>query len=93
MNSGLHPAYLEIVELLLKCCKNLSMEPSILNELDKAGIIETLIPLLQGPVSELCKNHVLPCLFNMCRINKKRQEKAARLGSFDIRYLLALIDS
>ena len=77
---GLHPSYLEIVELLLKCCKNLSMEPSILNELDKAGIIETLIPLLQGPISELCKNHVLPCLFNMCRINKRRQDKAALLG-------------
>jgi len=81
-NGGLLPAYIEIIELLLKCCKNLSMEPSILADLDKAGIIEALIPLLQGPISERCKNHVLPCIFNMCRINKKRQEKAAQLGTF-----------
>lgn len=82
-HSGLAPAYIEIVELLLKCCKNLSMVPSILDDLENAGLIETLIPLLQGPISDKCKNHVLPCIFNMCRINKKRQEKAALLGACD----------
>ena len=79
-SSNLLPAYIEIIELLLKCVKNLSMEPKILDHLERAGTIATLIPLLSGPISERCKNHVLPCLFNMCRINKRRQELAAILG-------------
>jgi hypothetical protein len=74
------PAYLEIVELLLKCLKNLSMEPSALDYLEKAGTMETLVPLLNGPISEKCKVHILPCIFNMCRINRRRQEQAAILG-------------
>jgi hypothetical protein len=78
--SGPQPAYLEIVELLLKCLKNLSMEPSALNYLEEAGTMETLVPLLNGPISEKCKVHILPCIFNMCRINKRRQEQAASLG-------------
>jgi serine/threonine protein kinase len=74
------PAYVEIVELLLKCLKNLSMEPAVLDDLEQAGTITTLIPLLSGPISDKCKIHVLPTLFNMCRINKRRQELAAVSG-------------
>lgn len=82
ISSGIYlsPAYIEIIELLLKCLKNLSMEPSVLGDLEEAGAINTLIPLLSGPISDKCINHVLPCIFNMCRINKKRQEQAAVLG-------------
>jgi hypothetical protein len=78
--SGPQPAYLEIIELLLKCIKNLSMEPSSLDYLEKAGSLEALVPLLNGPVSERFKVHILPCIFNMCRINRRRQEIAASLG-------------
>jgi hypothetical protein len=72
--------YIDIVELLLKCIKNLSMEPAALVDLEQTGAIGTLIPLLDGPIRERCKNHVMPCLFNLCRINKRRQELAAQEG-------------
>ena len=75
--------YLDIVELLLKCIKNLSMEPTALIELEQTGAIGTLIPLLDGPIRERCKNHVMPCLFNLCRINKRRQERAAQVREHD----------
>lgn len=79
-SSGLNPTYVEIIELLLKCLKNLSMEPSKLNDLEKAGTMETLVPLLSGPIYETCKMYILPCIFNMCRINRRRQELSAVLG-------------
>ncbi|CAM9558941.1 unnamed protein product [Ectocarpus fasciculatus] len=74
--------FAEIVELLLKCIKNLSMEPTAtaLQDLEHSGAIETLVGLLNGPLRDRCKNHVVPCMFNLCRINKKRQEKAAVSG-------------
>lgn len=78
--SGLLASYLEIIELLLKCLKNLSMEPNTLDELERAGAMDILVPLLFGPISEQCKVYILPCIFNMCRINRKRQEQAASLG-------------
>jgi hypothetical protein len=80
VHAHLLPTYVEIVDLLLKCLKNLSMEPSALADLEAAGALETLIPLLSGPISDRCRNHILPCIFNMCRINKRRQERVAALG-------------
>ena len=77
---GLRPAYVEIVEMVLKCLKNLSMEPSVLDDLEQAGTIGTIIPLLYGPISDKCRNHVLPTLYNMCRISKRRQELVAVSG-------------
>ena len=77
---SLLPTYVEIVDLLLKCLKNLSMEPSALADLEAAGTLDTLVPLLSGPISDRCKNHILPCIFNMCRVNKRRQERVAQLG-------------
>ena len=74
------PTYTEIMDLLLKCLKNLSMEPSALADLEAAGTLETLVPLLSGPMSDRYRNHILPCIFNMCRINKRRQERVAALG-------------
>ena len=81
-NSMAYPAnkYIDIVELLLKCLKNLSMELSTLPNLESAGVTETLLPLLNSPMSHRYKNHILPCMFNICRIDKKRQEHAAVLG-------------
>lgn len=79
-NASLLPTYVEIVDLLLKCLKNLSMEPSALGDLEAAGTLDTLVPLLSGPINDRCKNHILPCIFNMCRVNKRRQERVAALG-------------
>eukprot|EP01032_Pedospumella_encystans_P007493 gene7492-8987_t len=79
-HGNLLPTYVEIVDLLLKCLKNLSMEPSALADLEAAGTLDTLVPLLSGPISDRCKNHILPCIFNMCRVNKRRQERVAWLG-------------
>ena len=56
------------------------MEPSVLDDLEAAGTITTLVPLLLGPVADKCKVYILPTLFNMCRINKRRQEQVAVLG-------------
>jgi hypothetical protein len=74
------PTHVEIVDLLLKCLKNLSMEPSALGDLETAGTLETLVPLLSGPISDRCRTHIFPCIFNMCRINKRRQDRVAALG-------------
>jgi hypothetical protein len=74
------PTYVEIIDLLLKCLKNLSMEPSALGDLETAGTLETLVPLLSGPLSDRCRTHIFPCIFNMCRINKRRQDRVAALG-------------
>jgi hypothetical protein len=73
-------AHMEIIELLLKTVKNLSMEPTALVDLERIGLFSILVPLLDGPIREICKNHVLPCIFNLCRINKRRQEQAALQG-------------
>jgi hypothetical protein len=77
---GISQCSADIVETLLKCLKNLSMESNALADLEKAGTISILIPLLDGPLSDRCKNHIVPCIFNLCRINKRRQEEAAVQG-------------
>lgn len=78
--SGISPCNVDVIETLLKCLKNLSMESAALADLEKAGTISILIPLLDGPLSDRCKNHIVPCIFNLCRINKRRQEEAAVHG-------------
>jgi hypothetical protein len=78
--NGLSPCTAEIIETLIKCLKNLSMESSALADLERAGTLPILIPLLDGPLSDRCKNHIVPCVFNLCRINKRRQEEAAVHG-------------
>ena len=78
--AGLSPVFVEVVELLLKSVKNLSMEPSVLDNLERSNIIPLLIKLLDGPLRERCRNHVLPSMFNLCRVNRKRQELAATCG-------------
>jgi hypothetical protein len=72
----------DIVEVLLKCLKNLSMEPTAaaLNDIENCGAIEALVDILNGPLRDKLKNYIVPCIFNMCRINKRRQEKAAVHG-------------
>ncbi|TPX41255.1 hypothetical protein SeMB42_g05652 [Synchytrium endobioticum] len=68
---------------LLKIIKNISMHAPTLEMLQKAHVIEELCQILErkdGPCStEIC-NQVLNTLFNLCRINKTRQEAAAVAG-------------
>lgn len=74
--------FADIMEVLLKCIKNLSMEPTAaaLNDIENCGAIEALVDILNGPLRDKLKNYIVPCIFNMCRINKRRQEKAAVHG-------------
>ncbi|KAG3036506.1 hypothetical protein JG687_00001004 [Phytophthora cactorum] len=75
---------------LLKCIRNLSMEPSTLEKLDRAGAIPTLVRLLneqetEGPsISDVkrkeVENIVLQSMFYLCRINRNRQTHAAQAG-------------
>lgn len=78
--TGFSILYGRIIELVLKSLDRLSQEPSTLEELESAGAMEVLVPLLKGPLSDQCKNSILPCIYNMCRINRRRQDLAAALG-------------
>uniref|UniRef100_A0AAV1T8L1 Uncharacterized protein n=1 Tax=Peronospora matthiolae TaxID=2874970 RepID=A0AAV1T8L1_9STRA len=82
--------FVSAIMTLLKCIRNLSMEPTTLAKLDRAGAISTLVRLLneqeaEGPsVSEAKKkeveNVVLQSMFYLCRINRNRQTRAAQAG-------------
>ncbi|GMF41958.1 unnamed protein product [Phytophthora fragariaefolia] len=75
---------------VLKCIRNLSMEPLTLEKLDRAGAIPTLVRLLneqeaEGPsISDVrrkeVENIVLQSMFYLCRINRNRQTHAAQAG-------------
>ncbi|KAG6574716.1 STE/STE11/CDC15 protein kinase [Phytophthora cinnamomi] len=75
---------------VLKCIRNLSMEPLTLEKLDRAGAIPTLVRLLneqeaEGPsISDArrkeVENIVLQSMFYLCRINRNRQTHAAQAG-------------
>ncbi|CAG8463672.1 17327_t:CDS:2 [Racocetra persica] len=68
---------------MLKCIKNISMNSNTLEALQRAKAIQVLTTILdnQGPpyVTEI-SNQVLNTMFNLCRINKSRQEEAAKAG-------------
>ncbi|CAI9114684.1 OLC1v1015464C1 [Oldenlandia corymbosa var. corymbosa] len=68
---------------LLKCINHLSMDPHCLEHLQRADAIKYLIPnldLKEGPLVSQIHNEVLHALFNLCKINKRRQEQAAENG-------------
>nr|CCA13906.1 ser/thr kinase putative [Albugo laibachii Nc14] len=76
--------YVSIIIKLLKCLRNLSMEPSTLEHLDQAGAIQTLVFLLShdalGSRRKEVENVILQSMFYLCRINRKRQTHAAQAG-------------
>lgn len=82
--------YVSAMLKLLKCIRNLSMEPLTLEKLDRAGAIPTLVRLLneretKGPsISDVkrkeVENIVLQSMFYLCRINRNRQTHAAQAG-------------
>ncbi|KAG9146201.1 hypothetical protein Leryth_007903 [Lithospermum erythrorhizon] len=68
---------------LLKCINHLSTDPHCLEHLQRADAIKYLIPnldLKEGPVVSQIHHEVLNALFNLCKVNKRRQEQAAENG-------------
>ena len=86
---------LGLVETLLKCLKNLSLESQALTYLENFGAIPVLIPLLgiNSTAAASFQNYILPTLFNLCRINKRRQEQAALSGCIPLLQSIIKTDS
>ncbi|KDO25868.1 STE/STE11/CDC15 protein kinase [Saprolegnia parasitica CBS 223.65] len=77
------PQYATAMVKVLKCIRNLSMEPNTLENLDRAGTIPTLVHVLHDESSPQIKdiqNVVLHAMFYLCRINRNRQTHAAQAG-------------
>ncbi|XP_076885577.1 MAP3K epsilon protein kinase 1-like isoform X6 [Bidens hawaiensis] len=80
MSNKTEPA---ILLKLLKCINHLSTDPHCLESLQRADAIKHLIPNLEpkdGPLVSQIHHEVLNALFNLCKINKRRQEQAAENG-------------
>jgi hypothetical protein len=63
--------------------QNISMEPSTLGHLQAANAFGTLVPMLKRtgfPCDQDVENQVLQSMFYLCRISRKRQERAAVAG-------------
>ncbi|XVE92897.1 hypothetical protein REPUB_Repub01dG0143100 [Reevesia pubescens] len=74
---------LPILLKILKCINHLSTDPNCLENLQRADAIKYLIPNLElkdGPLVSQIHHEVLNALFNLCKINKRRQEQAAENG-------------
>ncbi|KAF8054581.1 hypothetical protein N665_1324s0011 [Sinapis alba] len=68
---------------ILECINHLSTEPNCLETLQRADAIKHLIPnldLKDGNLVYQIHHEVLSALFNLCKINKRRQEQAAEHG-------------
>ncbi|KEH30576.1 MAP kinase kinase kinase [Medicago truncatula] len=68
---------------ILRCINHLSTDPNCLENLQRAEAIKYLIPnleLKEGSLVSEIHHEVLNALFNLCKINKWRQEQAAENG-------------
>eukprot|EP00735_Rhodelphis_limneticus_P013963 TRINITY_DN7931_c0_g1::TRINITY_DN7931_c0_g1_i1::g.15623::m.15623 TRINITY_DN7931_c0_g1::TRINITY_DN7931_c0_g1_i1::g.15623 ORF type:complete len:1244 (+),score=360.81,sp/Q8T2I8/SEPA_DICDI/43.59/3e-144,sp/Q8T2I8/SEPA_DICDI/59.02/3e-107,Pkinase/PF00069.20/5.7e-71,Pkinase_Tyr/PF07714.12/5.6e-49,Kinase-like/PF14531.1/0.0032,Arm/PF00514.18/1.4e+03,Arm/PF00514.18/1.5e+02,Arm/PF00514.18/1.2e+04,Arm/PF00514.18/3.4,Arm/PF00514.18/7.6e+03,Ric8/PF10165.4/40,Ric8/PF10165.4/0.088,BUD22/PF09073.5/0.043,DUF3385/P len=68
---------------IVKCIKHLSMDPNTLEPLQRARAIPKLVQYLtfaDRPYATDINNQVLNALFNLCKVNKTRQEQAAVAG-------------
>ncbi|KAJ4496933.1 hypothetical protein C8R41DRAFT_824034 [Lentinula lateritia] len=74
----------ECLVLMIKAVKHLSMNISLLDVLQNANAIEILVRILEeqtsGPYNTEISNHIFQTCFNLCRLNKSRQEEAAQAG-------------
>ncbi|KAF5380735.1 hypothetical protein D9757_007156 [Collybiopsis confluens] len=74
----------ECLVLMLKAVKHLSMNVALLDVLQNANAIEVLVRILEeqsnSPYSTEVSNHIFQTCFNLCRLNKPRQEEAAQAG-------------
>ena len=78
-----HTRYASVLVKLQRALKHLSMEPGTLHALQSAGAIATLVPFLGMASDDVVKpmhNHVMHALFNLCKVNKPRQEAACFAG-------------
>ncbi|KAG6553054.1 hypothetical protein Mapa_005391 [Marchantia paleacea] len=69
-----------ILVKILRCIKELSTDPFTLEYLQRADAMKHLVPFLEareGPLVPQIHNQVLNALYNLCKINKRRQEQAA----------------
>ncbi|KZT69616.1 Pkinase-domain-containing protein [Daedalea quercina L-15889] len=77
----LQPEYLV---QMLKAVKHLSMNANLLEVLQNANAIEILVKILDeqssGPYGTEMSNHIFQTCYNLCRLNKGRQEEAAQAG-------------
>ncbi|OSX57176.1 hypothetical protein POSPLADRAFT_1050231 [Postia placenta MAD-698-R-SB12] len=77
----LQPEYLV---QMLKAVKHLSMNANLLEVLQNANAIEILVKVLEeqssGPYGTEMSNHIFQTCYNLCRLNKNRQEEAAQAG-------------
>ncbi|KAG2060707.1 hypothetical protein BDR06DRAFT_948085 [Suillus hirtellus] len=75
---------MECLVQMLKAVKHLSMNANLLEVLQNTNAIEILIKLLDeektGPHSTEVSNHIFQTCYNLCRLNKSRQEEAAQAG-------------
>ncbi|OBZ71172.1 Cytokinesis protein sepH [Grifola frondosa] len=74
----------EYLVQMLKAVKHLSMNANLLEVLQNTNAIEILVKILDeqssGPYSTEMANHILQTCYNLCRLNKSRQEEAAQAG-------------
>ncbi|KZT60691.1 Pkinase-domain-containing protein [Calocera cornea HHB12733] len=72
------------VATVVKAVKHLSMSPTLLDVLQNANTIEVLINILDDQDKDQAnteiENHIFQTCFNLCRLNKSRQEEAASAG-------------
>ncbi|KPV72270.1 uncharacterized protein RHOBADRAFT_47116 [Rhodotorula graminis WP1] len=78
----------DLLAILLKTVKNLSMLPAALDPLQQAGTIGMLVSLLgqtyRGRLGAEIQNHAVNALFNLCRLSKARQAEAAAAGAIPL---------
>ncbi|KAJ6466208.1 hypothetical protein C8R45DRAFT_483404 [Mycena sanguinolenta] len=74
----------ECLVQMLKAVKHLSMNATLLEVLQNANAIEILVRILEeqssGPHATEMANHIFQTCYNLCRLNKSRQEEAAQAG-------------
>jgi len=74
----------ECLVQMLKAVKHLSMNATLLEVLQNANAIEILVRILEeqssGPHATEMSNHIFQTCYNLCRLNKSRQEEAAQAG-------------
>ncbi|CAH2054536.1 unnamed protein product [Thlaspi arvense] len=81
---------------ILQCTNHLSTDPNCLENLQRADAIKHLIPNLElkdGDLVYQIHHEVLSALFNLCKINKRRQEQAAENGIIPHLMLFVMSDS
>ncbi|KAL1193768.1 MAP3K epsilon protein kinase 2 [Cardamine amara subsp. amara] len=81
---------------ILECTNHLSTDPNFLENLQRADAIKHLIPNLElndGHLVYKIHHEVLSALFNLCKINKRRQEQAAENGIIPHLMLFIMSDS